>query len=35
MLLPLMLGAWCLCRFTGRNADALCLLPRPLPVAEP
>jgi hypothetical protein len=31
----LIVALWCLCRFTGRNADVLCLLPRPLPVAEP
>jgi hypothetical protein len=26
---------WLASRFTGRNADVLQLLPRPLPVAEP
>jgi hypothetical protein len=35
MLLPLMLGVWCLCRFTVRRDDGPRLLPRPLPVAEP
>jgi hypothetical protein len=35
MLLPLMLGVWCLSRCTGRRDAGLCLLPRSLPVAEP
>jgi hypothetical protein len=35
MLFPLMLGVWCLCRFTGRRDAGPRLLPRNMPVAEP